>query len=75
MCQATNVPIPFLPVDGVDEYKLERKSILLKKTLSDDETLHAFKHLSLLDSDDEDWDTMKKEYKNAVDQCNDELEA
>ena len=39
------------------------------------ETLHALEHLSILDSDDEGWDTMKREYKNAVDQCDDELEA
>ena len=37
--------------------------------------LHAFEHLSILDSDDEGWDTMKKEYKNAADQHDDELEA
>ena len=46
-----------------------------EKIPSDDETLHAFEHLSILDSDDEGWDTMKKEYKNAADQHDDELEA
>ena len=51
-----------------------KKSVLLK-TPSDDKTLHAFEHLSLLDLDDEDWDTMKNEYKSATDQCDDELEA
>ena len=46
-----------------------------EKIPSDDETLHAFEHLSILDSDDEGWDTIKKEYKNATDQHDDELEA
>ena len=54
---------------------IKEKRTPKEKTPSDDETLHAFKHLRLLDLDDEDWDTMKKEYKNSADQCNDELEA
>ena len=54
---------------------IKEKCTPKEKTPSDDKTLHAFKHLSLLDSDDEDWDTMKKEYKNVADQCDDELEA
>ena len=42
---------------------IKEKHTPKEKTPSDDETLHAFEHLSLLGSDDEDWDTMKKEYK------------
>ena len=54
----------------------EKQNPPKEKVTSDNETLHAFKHLSILDSDDEDWDTMKKDYKNAADPCNDdELEA
>ena len=53
---------------------IKEKHTPKEKTPSGDETLLAFEHLSLLNLD-EDWDTMKKEYKNAMDQCDDELEA
>ena len=34
-----------------------------EKASSNDETLHAFEHLSLINSDDEAWDTMEKSTK------------
>ena len=39
------------------------KGTLKKKASFDDETIHAFEHLSLLNSDDEAWDTMEKSTK------------
>ena len=44
-----------------------------EEVLSDEETLHAFEHLSLMDLDDETRD--KKENKNAANLCDNKLEA